>query len=119
VTLAQLINRPCTIVHRLPGEDRDEYGNRIPKENSVDTVCELQQQPGASFRSESEDQVSDTRWVLFLPAGTDVAAADTVTIDGDGYELLGDPWPVRNPRTGVPSHIEAPVKRTDAMGDHQ
>lgn len=115
MSIANLINRPCTITHRSEGEEKDGYGNVIPKEETIETVCELQQAQG--FRSESEDQVSDNRWILFLPAGTTVGAADTVTIDGEAYEFLAAPWPARNPRTGVVSHIEATVCRTASMGD--
>jgi hypothetical protein len=115
VSIASLINRPCTITHRSEGEEKNEYGNAAPKEETIETVCELQQTQG--FRSESEDQVSDNRWLLILPAGTSVGAADTVTIDGDDYEFLAAPWPARNPRTGTASHIEATVCRTAAMGD--
>jgi hypothetical protein len=115
VTLAKLLNTPCSILHRLPSEEVDGYGNKIPTEMATKTVCELQQ--AQAFQSESEDQVSDTRWTLILPAGTEISAADTVTINGEDYEVLADPWPARNPRTQTVSHIEAKVCRTAALGD--
>jgi hypothetical protein len=115
VTLSQLLNLPCVVLHRSPGKEADQLGNKRPAEASTETVCELQQ--AQAFESESEDQVSDNRWRLFLPFGTEIAAADTVTIAGEDYEVLGEPWPARNPRTQAGSHIEVTVCRTAGMGD--
>ena len=114
--LAKLLNRPCTVVHRSPSNtEEDAYGNFIPVETATETVCELQQHPGSD--SESEDQVSANRWALFLPAETESGSADTVTIDGEDYEVLAEPWNARNPRSQTVSHIEVSVCRTAAMGD--
>src|SRR5688572_27552760 len=113
--LETLINRPCQILKRLESTTEDRYGNGIPDEAVIDTVCELQQRR----RDEPDDQgeLSDTYWDLFLPAGTDVNTGDVLIVDGDRYELFGDPWQARNPRTRVESHIEATVRRTASAGD--
>lgn len=117
MTLARLLNRPCLITHRSPSETPDEYGDKVPAETTVETVCELQAQQGIRTGSESEDQVSDNRLKLFLPAGTEIGAADTVTIDGEDYEVSGEPWQARNPISQTFSHVEAAVYRTAALGD--
>lgn len=87
----------------------------MPTETLVTVLGELQQarrdEPAAA------GELSDTRWVLFLPAGTDVATGDAVIADGQLYELVGDPWQARNPRTQQPSHIECSVRRTGQSGD--
>ena len=108
--LAQLLNRPCTITRRSQSAETDEYGNAVPTEDVAATVCELQQRQ----RDESADQgeVSDTEWLLVLPAGTAIRTGDSVSIDGEDFELVGDPWSARNPRTGLESHIEATLRRT-------
>ena len=79
-------------------------------ETLVETVGELQQ----TQRTEPGDagETSDTRWLLVLPAGTVVNTGDAVIVDGEVYEVVGAPWPARNPRLGVASHIEASVRRT-------
>ncbi len=112
MSLATLINRPCTLTLRTFDPDVvNEFGDEIPIEATADTVCELQQRA----RDETSDpgQVSATEWLVFLPAGTSIATGDTITVDGIRYEVTGQPWPARNPRTQVASHIEATVRRTE------
>lgn len=113
--LAQLINRPCLIVHRLSSTTTDSYGNEIPDEDLIEAVCELQQQQRTEPGTEGE--TSDTKWMLFLPAGTAITTGDSVEVDGHVYEVTGEPWPARNPRTQAESHIEATVRRVAGSED--
>lgn len=108
--LAALLNRPLTIVNRTDSTAIDEYGNAIPTETLVETVGELQQVQ----RSEpvAEGELSDTRWLLVLPAGTVLNTGDAVIVDGEMFEVTGQPWAARNPRTGAQSHVEATCRRT-------
>lgn len=110
MSLSQLINRPCTLTRRSPSGARNQYGKRLPTQTTVETLCELQQQsrdePGEA------GEFGDTTWLLVLPAGTAIDTSDSVTVDGDVYELVGPPWEARNPRTRQVSHIEATVRRT-------
>lgn len=110
MAIQQLLTRPCTITRRTASNATDDYGNVTRVTTTVETVCELQQRE----RSEPGDQgeFSDTSWLLILPAGTAIDTGDQVTVDSRGYELVGDPWPARNPLTGAESHIEATVRRT-------
>jgi hypothetical protein len=115
MTLSELINRDCSITRRTASGSTDDYGNEVATETTVDTVCELQQRN----RSEPDaaGEFSDADWMLILPAGTEITTADTVTVDGQDYEVVGDPWPARNPRTREPSHVEATVRRTAGAFD--
>jgi hypothetical protein len=108
--LSQLLNTPCVITRNLPGSTEDEFGNEIPQTDEIETVCELQQQQ----RSEpgNEGELSVTTWLLVLPAGTVLRTSDKIEIGGDVYEVEGDPWAVRNPRTQTDSHVEATVTRS-------
>jgi hypothetical protein len=126
--LTTLLSLPCTIVRReastatepVAGTDVDDYGNPLPTDPDtdpadnayeLDTVCELQQQDRDEPAAAGE--LSDTVWLLYLPPGTELDTGDAVDVDGYGrFELVGDPWAVRNPRTGVASHVEATVRRT-------
>ncbi len=129
MSLSQLLSIPCTVHRRsssvddekvVAGDNRDTYGNPIPpgvdtspvdETYDLETVCELQQRR----RDEPGDagEMSDTFWNLFLPAGVDVDTSDSVTVDGYGsFEVVGDPWPARNPRTRLQHHVEATVRRT-------
>lgn len=113
MSLAKLLTRPCTITVRSHSGNQDAYGNDIPAETTVQTVCELQQLTRLTDAEPAgQGEFSDTRWLLVLPAGTEIRTGDTVEVDGHAYEMFGDPWPVRNPRTGRDSHVQATVRRT-------
>lgn len=116
MSIARLINRPCTIRREVEGDTKDELGNATTDAVAVETKCELQQASG--FRSEREGEVSETRWVIFLLPGEEVGSGDSIDVEGDGvFEVFGEPWKVRNPRTGACSHIEVAVERTVAPGE--
>lgn len=116
--LSDLLNRPCTITRRSQSGTTDDYGNDIPAETTVETVCELQQR---DRRADSEPdlagELSDTLWLLVLPAETDIDTGDVVEVDGLVYEMFGDPWLARNPRTGEESHVECTLRRTASAED--
>ncbi len=107
---APRLSRPCVVTARADSGTLDDYGNPTVAETTTETVCELQQQR----RSEAGDQgeTSDTHWLLVLPPETLIESADTVTVDGDVYEVVGDPWHAVLPSTGLETHVEASLRRT-------
>lgn len=108
-----LVNRSCTVIRRTPSGSATPYGDKIRTEESVATVCELQQRG----RGEGADEVSDTRWLaVFLPSEK-IHAGYGLIVDSETYEIEGEPWRVRNPRTKIVSHVEATVRRTSGQGD--
>lgn len=113
--LAQLLNTPCTLILRSASGSTDELGNEIPSETPVDTVCELQQK----MRSEGGDEgeVSETDWLIILPAGTQVRTGDAALVGEYEYEMIGDPWHVRNPRIELESHVEITARRVAGSED--
>lgn len=115
MSLAALLNRPMTLVQRGMSSDVDEFGNVVPVETLVPIVGELQQTRMDEPLGSGE--LSDTHWILFVPAGTPLGTGDAIVADGQVYELVGDPWQARNPRTQVASHIECRLRRTAASGD--
>lgn len=114
--ISSLITRPCTLrLRSATGED--DYGDDTHTETEIDTVCELQKQVRrASEEPEAQGELSDTLWNLYLPAGTEIDTGDVVEIDGQLYEMVGAPWSVEHPRTGVEHHVEANVRRTAGAG---
>lgn len=108
--LTDLLTLTCTITSRTPStDDPDEFGNTRFDEATSTTVCELQQIQRAE--NDQAGEVSTTEWLLILPAGAVLHTADTVTIDGLDYQVQGEPWAARNPRTGAESHLQATVRR--------
>jgi hypothetical protein len=111
-----LINRPCTIISRSESGDTDELGNDIADVNEVVTVCEVQQR--RRDEPDAHGEVSDTLWDGFFLAGTELTTADAVRPEGLGeFELVGDPWPVRDPLTQQESHVEATLRRVAGAED--
>jgi hypothetical protein len=105
---SHLMNRPATLLSRTQDGPDDEYGNPTWTEVAAATTCELQQEVGW----EAEGGVIQlSTWRVFLPAGTPADGWDAVNVDGDLYELEGDAWPARNPRTKNFTHVEARVRR--------
>ncbi len=105
-----LLHRACTVTTRTDSGSTDDYGNPTDAETSLTTVCDLQQQqrtePGA------QGELSDTRWLLILPPGTEITTRSTVTVDDIVYEVIGDPWTAH--LHGRPTHVEATLRRTGA-----
>lgn len=118
MSLTHLLNRPCTITHRSKGTEKDRYGNEVMAEATTETFCEIQQSrrslSGRTSEPDAGGDLSDTNWTgIFLP-GTLIGSADTVTSEGESFEVVGEPWQARNPRTSTLSHVEAPLRRTAA-----
>jgi hypothetical protein len=113
--ISRLISRPCTLILRRDGDATDEFGNPIAEETEVETVCELQQRRRDERIGAGE--TSDTFWALYLRPGEDLRTSDAVEVDGEVYELVGEPWTVRNSRTGATSHVQATVRRVAGSED--
>lgn len=116
MSLTQLINRTCTIIRRSESGATDDFGNDLPTETEEDTVCEVQQQ--RRTEGEADEEIAEGDWLGIFPAGTDLRTGDAVRVDGIGtFELVGDPWPARNPRSQTESHVEASLRRTAGSYD--
>jgi hypothetical protein len=106
-----LMSRPLTIIRTSSGETLDDYGTPVEETEEIAVSGELQQ-----IRREEPagaGELSVTEWNLFLPAGTEIDTSDRVRdeVDGLTYHMAGDPWHVRNARTGQASHLQATVRR--------
>lgn len=115
MSITSLINRTCTIVSRSAGGDVDEYGGEVLTETSTTTVCELQQR--RADERELQGESSDDRWIAFLNPDEEIETADILIVDGQKFEVVGDPWVARNPRTRENSHIEVQLRRTAGSED--
>ena len=110
MALSTLINRPCILSRRLPTGSEDAYGNVVPNEQNIETLCEIQQR--RRDEPDAQGEFSDTEWLgFFLPADS-VHTGDVVTVDSEEYEVVGEPWRARNPRTKATQHTEATLRRT-------
>lgn len=111
MSLDALLNLGCTIVRVTQDGAADEYGNPTDTTLTAATRCYIEQRNATENTNDRSTTSED--WLLMLPAGTAVDATDRVTVDGYGtFEVIGPPWPVRNPRADAISHVEATVRRT-------
>jgi hypothetical protein len=106
--LANRLRRDVTIQHNTESGNLDVYGTDIPDVQELRVKGELQQHS----RDEAEGTISQTNWLLILPAKTPIDTNDVVVVDGDTYEVMGDPWQAFNPRTGEYEHVEVSLRRT-------
>jgi hypothetical protein len=104
----RLMTRQGTLLHRSQDGAPDEYGD--PSWVTVEQGAALELQQEVSYEAEGGALQLST-WRLFLPPYLGVDGWDAVDIDGEVYELEGDAWLARNPRTGENTHIEARVRR--------
>lgn len=110
MTLAGLLNQTCTITTRTDAGTADRYGNPDQTEATTSTVCYAEQRS----RSETKDgkgEVQQEDWLVILPAGTTVNGLDKITVGTLVLEVVGPPWPVRNPRTQSESHVECNARK--------
>lgn len=114
--LANLFTDDVLILRQSQAVEEDDFAtpDTTPDEE-VETVGALQQEQRGE--AEGQGEFSETRWVLFLPATTEIDTTDRVVVDGRVYEVTGDPWPVKDHPRGTTSHLEVTLERTgDAYG---
>lgn len=110
MSVAHLLTLSATLLRRTADPAAaDEYGNPGWSIASQPVAVEVQQETSGE---DNESAVMVSTWRCFLdPSVADVRGWDGVEIDGVTYEVDGDAWPVRNPRTGRLSHVEARIRR--------
>ena len=107
VSLATLINQACTITTRTEST-KNRQGDPTLTESTTAAVCYAEQRQRSETTVNGDVQAQD--WLVMFPVGTVVAGADLVTVGGLLLEVVGPPWPVRNPRTQSQSHIECTAR---------
>lgn len=86
----------------------DGYGNDVAGTTSTyETPCFLEQTDATEILVDRETYVSS--WRLFLPAGSELSAADQFVLDGRGdvFEVVGEPDRLWHPVRRVEHHVEA------------
>lgn len=111
MSLAILLNRPCTVTHVTQSGAPDEYNNPTDATMVTATVCYIQQRRASEDTTLQDTQRED--WMILLPAGTVIDGTDRVTVPDANLilEVQGPPWPAMNPRTQLVSHIECDGKQ--------
>jgi hypothetical protein len=105
-----LLTLDAQLLRRDQSGPPDEYGNPGWVVVGEPVACELQMQ--TSFEDHGAALQSSTYRLILAPLAG-VRGWDALELDGVTYELDGDAWLARNPRTGQLSHVEAIVRRVE------
>lgn len=109
MSLDQLLTTPVTII--TPGSmTSTRYNSQLPDwtfPDEVDTIGWLTELSTTEVL-DGRDTVL-TGWRLFLPAGTTITAVDRVRIDGDTFDVDGQPHSATTPNGE--HHIEVNLTR--------
>lgn len=109
MTIEHLLTRQATLLRRSPTGPADELGDPTWDVVAEPVACELQP---AGSSEDHDDNVQSSSWRIFLPAScADLGGWDALELDGELYELTGDPGVEWSPRLRQVSHVEALVAR--------
>lgn len=97
------------VIHHVENDAtaRDEYGNITTDATTTTSRCYLAQQ---SRTENNLDNIERERWAGYFPATDLIDANDAVTVGGDEYQVVGQPWAVVDPVTGTVDHLEATLE---------
>ncbi len=84
----------------------DEYGNDTIVDAGAATPVRGLIQQASTVEYLNDRDTTVTQWKAFLPAGTAVTSLDTLTFQGQTFQVTGAPYPVFNPRSRQVSHLE-------------
>lgn len=99
------------IVRGTPG-GVDEYGDPVTSTSSSVPVPNLGVAPRKSEESGERGRAGVVIGkTVYLPAGTDIRSSDQLLIDGELYDVEGEPGMWENPLTGHSPGIEVAARR--------
>lgn len=113
MNVARLLRLDCVVTHvTVDEDDRDEMGN--PTEVTTTTTYKgWYWQTTTDERTGNAEVVTDEHTLaLELAAAGNVDAGDRVEIDGLTWEIDGEPWQARNPRTLALEYVLAKIVRS-------
>lgn len=100
--------QPITVVARVKGAP-DAFGNDTWTTTTTTVTGAFD--PGTSVEQIQGEDLLVTQPRVFLPAGVDVAAVDSVQFGGQSYEVDGAPIPWTSPLTGWSPGVEVKLRR--------
>lgn len=109
--MVALVGVTITRVRATPG-DRDAYGDPVA---STEAATEISGAFTAPHQSDEPNERGRDGLIieldLYVPAGTDLTAADLIEVDGARYSIEGQPGVWTNPLTGWQAGVVAALKR--------
>jgi hypothetical protein len=96
MSYAELLKTPAILGTFAAGE-ADEYGDQVETYTYTPVLCHL----AKAASTETAENVSGEQWTVYLPAGLVLDSTAQLIIDGQPWELDGEPLRALNPRTGA------------------
>lgn len=102
----------ATVV-RIRGESFDQYGDPTgtPDDETLDG-CMVAPRTSTDVDGRGRQGVV-VGLTLYAPYGTDIVATDQLTVDGEPYEIDGEPGPWKSPFSGWEAGIEVALTRAE------
>lgn len=101
----RLMRLTGTLVTPTGSTSKDAYNDDVPATASTTVKCWVEQTTATEDTVDTTQASEDRR--LYLPVGCGATAQSTLAVGSDTYQVTGPPWTATNPRTGLPSHVEA------------
>lgn len=96
-----------TVTRRRYTTTTDTYGNPVRNTSSTTTYPgRLVHRSADELNTDRDTQVSD--WSIILPHDADVTGRDVLEVDGDTFEVVGEPFIFA---TGFDTHMRVEVNR--------
>lgn len=102
---SNLINLDGVLTKVTQDGAADPYNTPTATTTTAAVKCWYQQTSSSENTADTNQQTQTHD--LFFRAGTDVTGFDSLAVDGFTFQILGPPWPAKNPRTQIVSHVEA------------
>lgn len=102
---ARLIKLPGVLSVVTQDGPVDETNDPTEQIVTADVLCWYEQATADDDTGGTNQQTETHR--LYFRDGVTVTGYDHLAVDGHRFQILGPPWPAKNPRTGVVEHIEA------------
>lgn len=106
MSVASICTRPVVIVHRARQAGTGAYGDdALVEVDRVPTRAHLHQRTSDEPTPAASEAIA-SRWAATLPVGVALGADDLVEVDGQLYEIEGDPFPAWWPTGQRTHHVE-------------
>lgn len=111
MSIQALMNQPL-VVTNVGAASKDAYGDDLPTAGTATNVLGYLEQESSVEHLDDRDTVV-SRWIAYLPAGTQIGKLDRVTFSSQSFEVDGSPELKWNPRSRSVHHIECALVVVD------
>lgn len=106
-----LLTETATITARSPSGARDSYGNVTL--TAISRTADCYHEQNTADENTVGGDIREETWTLYVPTGDPLTSTDSVSVNGQSFEVIGQPWQTWNPRTSANGHVRATLRRTD------